>query len=110
MDALPISENKGEKESVSCVPGVMHACGHDAHMAVLLGAAGALSSIKDKLPGTVKLLFQPSEEKRESGAKLMIEDGALKDPPPGRSCGSSLLPGAKSRYGGSLQGCNDGFG
>ncbi len=81
MDALPITENGG-KEYTSCVDGVMHACGHDAHMAVLLGAAGALSSIKDKLHGTVKLFFQPSEEKRESGARLMIADGALTDPRP----------------------------
>lgn len=81
MDALPITENGG-KEYTSCVDGVMHACGHDVHMAVLLGAAGVLSTLKDNLPGTVKLFFQPSEEKRESGARLMIADGALADPRP----------------------------
>lgn len=75
MDALEITE-LNEVEYKSKNPGIMHACGHDGHTAMLLGAARALNEIKDELEGTVKLLFQPAEE-MISGAKTMIKDGAL---------------------------------
>ncbi len=75
IDALPISE-ENDVSYKSQNDGVMHACGHDGHAAMLLGAAKALSEIRNELAGTVKLLFQPAEEKA-GGAKLMIEEGAL---------------------------------
>ena len=61
-------------------PGVMHACGHDGHTAILLGAAQVLAERRDRLAGTVKLLFQPCEERPPGGAKPMIEEGVLEDP------------------------------
>jgi len=81
MDALPIQDLK-EVDYASGVPGVMHACGHDVHTSVLLGTATVLASMKDQLRGNVKLIFQPSEEKSVTGAKKMIEDGALNEPVP----------------------------
>ena len=81
MDALPITE-KTDLPYISRNPGVMHACGHDAHTAMLLGAARILCDLKDRFRGSVKLIFQPSEENAaESGAKKMIAAGVLKDPP-----------------------------
>lgn len=74
-DALPIHEETG-LEFASTVPGVMHACGHDAHTAILLGAAERLVQMKEELPGSVRLLFQPAEEVC-LGAKAMIDEGAL---------------------------------
>ena len=74
MDALPIQEENPLPYS-SVVPGVMHACGHDAHMACLLGAARILNRLKKDLKGTVLLIFQPGEEKHPGGASLMLRDG-----------------------------------
>ncbi|MEM7346069.1 MAG: M20 family metallopeptidase, partial [Chloroflexota bacterium] len=82
MDALPITETNGT-DFDSTRPGIMHACGHDAHTAMLLGAATILKGLADegRLPGTIKLLFQPSEEAQDeenkSGGMLMVEEGAL---------------------------------
>ena len=75
IDALPVNEQTG-LPFASENPGVMHACGHDSHMAMLLGAAKILTEIREELPGTVKLLFQPAEE-TASGALAMIAEGAL---------------------------------
>jgi len=75
MDALPIQEET-DLEFRSERPGVMHACGHDAHTAILLGAAKLLARMADRLRGTVRFIFQPAEEVN-AGAKAMIEDGAL---------------------------------
>jgi amidohydrolase len=79
MDALPILE-MNEVDYVSQTPGVMHACGHDAHTAMLLGVARLLNDRRDEFAGTVKLLFQPAEEFPPGGAKPMIEAGVLEDP------------------------------
>lgn len=79
MDALPILE-ENEVEYVSQSPGVMHACGHDAHTAMLLGVTRLLLDRRDAFAGTVKVLFQPSEESPPGGAKPMIEAGVLEDP------------------------------
>lgn len=79
LDALPIHEQndipfKSQRE------GIMHACGHDVHTSILLGAAEILSELRDELPHPVKLFFQPGEEKNPGGASLMIADGALHNP------------------------------
>lgn len=81
MDALAITE-ENEVSYKSTRPGVMHACGHDAHTAILLGAARILQQTKDQWHGTVKLIFQPGEERNPGGATYMIRDGALKNPVP----------------------------
>jgi amidohydrolase len=81
MDALPLQET-GRSDYASCVPGVMHACGHDVHTAILMGAAVVLASMRERLKGNVKFIFQPSEERGSAGAKTMIRDGALKNPKP----------------------------
>ena len=78
IDALPIQE-KNDCTYKSIVDGVMHACGHDAHTAMLLGAANILNQLKDDFEGTIKLIFQPGEEKLPGGASVMIENGVLKD-------------------------------
>jgi len=77
MDALPLQEENAVPYA-SQTPCVMHACGHDAHTAMLLGAAKILAEIRDELPGTVRFLFQPAEESGlRSGAKAMLDEGAL---------------------------------
>ncbi|WP_438446731.1 M20 metallopeptidase family protein [Gorillibacterium sp. sgz5001074] len=76
MDALPIQDEKGCEYS-SSIPGVMHACGHDGHMAALLGAAKWLSANREVLKGSVRFIFQPAEEISPGGALPMIEAGAL---------------------------------
>ena len=78
IDALPIQE-KNECSYRSSNAGVMHACGHDAHAAMLLGAANILNQLKYEFEGTIKLIFQPGEEKLPGGASVMIEKGVLKD-------------------------------
>lgn len=77
IDALPVQEESGE-DCASTVPGVMHACGHDAHTAVLLTAARVLTAMKDRLPGTIRFVFEPNEE--EVGALAMIETGIMDSP------------------------------
>ena len=79
MDALPILE-ENDVEYRSQTPGVMHACGHDAHTAMLLGVSRLLMDRRDEFAGTVKVLFQPAEESPPGGAKPMIDAGVLEDP------------------------------
>ena len=76
IDALPIQE-ENDVEYKSRNPGVMHACGHDGHASMLLGAAAVLRRHRDELPGRVRFIFQPSEEIADSGARRMIEEGVL---------------------------------
>lgn len=78
MDALPIHETT-DLPYRSVNEGVMHACGHDAHTAMLLGTAFILNDLRDKFSGTIKLVFQPGEEKLPGGASLMIKEGVLDD-------------------------------
>src|ERR687894_2797703 len=77
MDALPIREETG-LPFVSEIEGKMHACGHDGHTSMLVGAAHALSGMRERLNGTVKFFFQPAEE-GEGGGKVMVEEGAADD-------------------------------
>lgn len=79
MDALRITEVPTERnvDYISSKDGIMHACGHDGHMAMVLGAARALNKMRDSLHGTVRLLFQPHEEAYPGGAPQMIDEGAL---------------------------------
>lgn len=91
MDALPIQETNNVSYK-SKHDGVMHACGHDVHTASLLGTARILHEIKDEFEGTVRLLFQPGEEKNPGGASYMIRDGALKNPTPTAILGQHVFP------------------
>ncbi len=91
MDALPILE-ANDIDYKSTKEGVMHACGHDVHTACVLGAARILNELKDQFEGTVKLVFQPGEEKNPGGASLMIKDGALENPRPNRMMGQHVMP------------------
>jgi amidohydrolase len=81
MDALPINE-QNDVPYKSTTPNVMHACGHDVHTSCLLGAAKILSETKNDWEGTVKLIFQPGEEKNPGGASLLIKEGVLENPKP----------------------------
>ena len=81
MDALPITE-ENDIPYKSTHPGVMHACGHDVHTSCLLGAAKILSELKNEWEGTVKLIFQPGEEKNPGGASILIKEGVLENPAP----------------------------
>lgn len=81
MDALPIAE-QNDVAYRSKNAGIMHACGHDVHTSCLLGASKILSEIRDEWEGTVKLFFQPGEEKNPGGASLLIKEGALENPQP----------------------------
>lgn len=91
MDALPIVE-ANDVEYKSQNPGVMHACGHDVHTSSLLGTAKILSELKDEFGGTVKLIFQPAEEKLPGGANLMIQEGVLENPKPDAVLGQHVMP------------------
>lgn len=91
LDALPIKEET-DVPYKSLNTGVMHACGHDVHTSSLLGTAKILNSIKNDFEGTVKLIFQPGEEKNPGGASLMIKDGALKNPNPSHIFGQHVMP------------------
>lgn len=91
MDALPIHE-ANEVSYKSKNEGVMHACGHDAHTASLLGAAKILHGVKDDFEGTIKLIFQPGEELVPGGASLMIKDKVLENPRPSGIIGQHVMP------------------
>ncbi len=91
MDALPIEE-ANEVPYKSTKPGVMHACGHDAHTASLLGTAAILQQMKSEFGGTVKLIFQPAEEVLPGGASLMIKEGVLDNPKPKAVFGQHVMP------------------
>lgn len=92
LDALPIQE-ENEVDYKSQNAGVMHACGHDVHTTILLGAAKILNELKDEWEGTVKLIFQPGEERNPGGASYMIKEGVLEDPKPQGIIGLHVHPG-----------------
>jgi amidohydrolase len=91
MDALPIAE-QNEVSYKSTRAGVMHACGHDVHTASLLGVAGILNQLRDSFEGTIKLIFQPGEERIPGGASLMIKEGVLEDPSIRGIFGQHVMP------------------
>jgi hippurate hydrolase len=95
MDALPIKEENSVPYK-STNEGVMHACGHDVHTTVLLGASRILQELRNEWEGTVKLIFQPGEEKNPGGASLMIKAGVLENPAPQAIFGLHVHPGLEA--------------
>ena len=95
MDALPITE-ENNVDYKSHNAGVMHACGHDVHTTCLLGAAKILNELKDEWEGTVKLIFQPGEEKNPGGASILIKEGVLENPVPDNIFALHVHPGMDS--------------
>ena len=91
MDALPILE-ANDVPYRSQNQGVMHACGHDVHTSSLLGVAKILTLLKDEFGGTIKLIFQPAEERLPGGASLMIKEGVLENPKPQAVIGQHVMP------------------
>ncbi len=91
MDALPIVE-QNQVPYKSTTPGVMHACGHDVHTSSLLACARILNEVKDQFEGSVKLIFQPGEEKNPGGASIMIREGVLDNPRPASIIGQHVMP------------------
>ena len=92
MDALPINE-ENNISYISKSAGIMHACGHDVHTTCLLGAAKILQQLKSEWEGTIKLIFQPGEEKNPGGASLMIKEGVLDNPKPEAILALHVHPG-----------------
>jgi len=92
MDALPIREENNVPYK-SQHDGVMHACGHDVHTSILLGASKILSELKNEFEGTIKLIFQPGEERNPGGASLLIKEGVLENPRPQAIFGLHVHPG-----------------
>ena len=92
MDALPITEVNDGRTYRSNVEGVMHACGHDIHTTSLMGAATILNGLKDEFEGTIKLIFQPGEEKLPGGASMMIQEGVLENPKVDFMIGQHVMP------------------
>lgn len=113
MDALPIQE-ENDHDFISKKKNIMHACGHDAHMAMLLGAGKILNQLRDRLQGTVLLVFQPAEEKTPvGGAKPMLEAGVFREIKPDVIYGQHVWPdlpagqfGIRDR---EMMGASDGF-
>lgn len=97
MDALPMEEASGVPHA-SKIPGVAHACGHDGHTVMLLGAARLLTNLRDELAGPVRLLFQPAEEGGAGGAR-MVEEGALVNPPVAAIFGLHNMPDPATQAG-----------
>ncbi|MDA3954063.1 MAG: M20 family metallopeptidase [Bacteroidales bacterium] len=91
IDALPVTEENNTQYKSKNI-GVMHACGHDAHTASLLGTLLILNELKDQFEGTIKFIFQPAEEKLPGGAKQMIEEGILENPAPEFILGQHVYP------------------
>jgi len=91
MDALPIFE-KNDVPYKSINEGVMHACGHDVHTSSLLGTAKILHQLRDEFEGSIKLVFQPAEEKAPGGASIMIKEGVLENPAPVSMLGQHVAP------------------
>ncbi|OYD45531.1 N-acyl-L-amino acid amidohydrolase [Sphingobacterium cellulitidis] len=91
MDALPITEVEGRSYGSKNI-GVMHACGHDVHTSSLLGVAKILNELKAEFGGTLKLIFQPGEERLPGGASLMIKEGVLQNPEPQGIVGQHVMP------------------